>query len=191
MHKLFFGFKQFQYVLLFVTVMFTQGFRQCTYWNVTFYTVFCTHFYGMFCTLTCRSYSPQFKWHYVVIFGLIREMFPNTVFTQMYVTNVTVPRGDRGLTKVTPYGILEAEHRVIHGQVSRLLMQLQRLMLKNRNIFNTVLQTFAIGKLHIAKFYSKHEGHFGTLLADLLSQTEELEINCYYCFYHIDKIKDL
>ena len=34
----------------------------------------------------------------------------------MYVTNVTVLRGDRGLTEVTPYGILEAVHKVLHGQ---------------------------------------------------------------------------
>ena len=33
----------------------------------------------------------------------------------MYVTNVTVLRGDRGVTEVTPYDILEAVHRV-HGQ---------------------------------------------------------------------------
>ena len=35
----------------------------------------------------------------------------------MYVTNVTVLRGDRGLTDLTPYDILEAVYRV-HGQVS-------------------------------------------------------------------------
>ena len=53
--------------------------------------------------------SPQFEWHYAVIFGVIREMFPHTGFTKMYVTNFTVLRGDRGLTEVTPYDILEAE----------------------------------------------------------------------------------
>ena len=35
----------------------------------------------------------------------------------MYVTNVTVLRGDRGLTEVTAYDILEAVHRVLHGLV--------------------------------------------------------------------------
>ena len=40
----------------------------------------------------------------------------------MYVTNVTVLRGDRGLTEVTPYDILEAVHRVLHGQASGLLL---------------------------------------------------------------------
>ena len=70
----------------------------------------------MFCTV--GSNSSQFKWHYVVIFGFIREMFPHTGFTKMYVTNVTVLRGDRGLTEVTPYDILEAVHRVLHGQAS-------------------------------------------------------------------------
>ena len=39
----------------------------------------------------------------------------------MYVTNVTVLRGDRGLTEVTPYDILEAVHRVLHGQASEQL----------------------------------------------------------------------
>ena len=63
---------------------------------------------------TFRSKSPQFKWYYVVFFGFIREMFPHTVFTKMYMTNITVIRGDRGLTEVTPYDILEAVHRV-HG----------------------------------------------------------------------------
>ena len=61
--------------------------------------------------------SLHFKWHYAVFFGLIREMFPHTGFTKMYVTNVTVLRGDRGLTEVTSYDILEAVHRV-HGQAS-------------------------------------------------------------------------
>ena len=70
----------------------------------------------MFCTF--RSKSPQFKWHYVVIFGFISKMVPHTGITQMYVTNVTVLRGDRGLTEVTPYDILEAVHRVFHGQAS-------------------------------------------------------------------------
>ena len=36
----------------------------------------------------------------------------------MYVTNVTMLRRDRGLTEVTPYDILEAVHRVLHGQAS-------------------------------------------------------------------------
>ena len=36
----------------------------------------------------------------------------------MHVTNVTVLRGDRGLTEVTPYDILVAVHRVLHGQAS-------------------------------------------------------------------------
>ena len=40
----------------------------------------------------------------------------------MYVTNVTVLRGDRGLTEVTSYDILEAVHRVLHGQASGLLL---------------------------------------------------------------------
>ena len=68
----------------------------------------------MVCTI--RSKSSQFKWHYVVIFGLIRAMFLNTDFTEMYVTNVTVLRGDRGLTEVTctPYDILETKFR-LHG----------------------------------------------------------------------------
>ena len=46
--------------------------------------------------------------HYVVIFGFIREMFPHTGFTQRYVTKFTVLRGDRGLTEVTTYDIIEA-----------------------------------------------------------------------------------
>ena len=71
---------------------------------------------------TSRSYSTQFKWHYVVIFGFIREMFPLTGFTYMYVTNVTVFRGDRVFTEVTPYDILEA----VHSQVNGLLL-LERL----------------------------------------------------------------
>ena len=33
----------------------------------------------------------------------------------MYMTKVTVLRGDRGITEITPYDILEAVHRV-HGQ---------------------------------------------------------------------------
>ena len=37
----------------------------------------------------------------------------------MYVTNVTVLRGNRGFTKVTLYDILEAGHRVRHGQAVR------------------------------------------------------------------------
>ena len=36
----------------------------------------------------------------------------------MYVTNVTVLRGERGLTEVTAYDILEAVHRVLHAQAS-------------------------------------------------------------------------
>ena len=40
----------------------------------------------------------------------------------MYVTNVTVLRGDRGLTEVTPYDILEAVHRVLHDQASGYLL---------------------------------------------------------------------
>ena len=41
----------------------------------------------------------------------------------MYVTNVTVLRGDRGLTEVTPYDILEAAvHRALHGQASGQLL---------------------------------------------------------------------
>ena len=52
----------------------------------------------------------------------------------MYVTNVTVLRGDRGLTEVTPYDILEAVHRVLHGQANgELLFE----MLKNRNRYLT------------------------------------------------------
>ena len=43
----------------------------------------------------------------------------------MYVTNVTVLKGDRGLTDVTAYDILEAVHRVLHGQASRLLVVLE------------------------------------------------------------------
>ena len=53
--------------------------------------------------------SQEFARHYAEIFGVIREMFPHTGFTKMYVTNFTVLRGDRGLTEVTPYDILEAE----------------------------------------------------------------------------------
>ena len=40
----------------------------------------------------------------------------------MYVTNVTVLRGDKGLTEVTPYDILEAVRRVLHGQASGQLL---------------------------------------------------------------------
>ena len=37
--------------------------------------------------------SLHFKWHYTVILGFIREMFPHTGFTKMNVTKVTVLRG--------------------------------------------------------------------------------------------------
>ena len=40
----------------------------------------------------------------------------------MYVTNVTVLRGDRGLTEVTSYDILEAVHRVLHGLAGTLVI---------------------------------------------------------------------
>ena len=43
----------------------------------------------------------------------------------MYVTYVTVLRGNRGLTEVTPYDILEAVHRVFHGQASMLLVVME------------------------------------------------------------------
>ena len=38
-------------------------------------------------------------------------MFPHTGFTKMYVTKFTVLRGNRGLTEITPYDILEAVDR--------------------------------------------------------------------------------
>ena len=50
----------------------------------------------------------------------------------MYVTNVTVLRGDRGLTEVTPYDILEAVHRVLHGQASGYAAKLK----ENTDIIN-------------------------------------------------------
>ena len=56
-----------------------------------------------------------------MIFGFISAMFPHTGFTKVYVTNVTVLKGGRGLTEVTPYDILEAVHRV-HDQASRFLL---------------------------------------------------------------------
>ena len=61
--------------------------------------------------------SPDFEWYYIVIFGFIREMFANTCFTQMFVTNVTVLSGDRGLTDITPYDVLETE-MTIHSLAS-------------------------------------------------------------------------
>lgn len=39
---------------------------------------------------------PLFNWHHFVLFRFDKEMFPNTGFTQMYVTSVTVHRGEGG-----------------------------------------------------------------------------------------------
>ena len=66
----------------------------------------------------------------------------------MYVTNVTVLKGDRGLTEVTTYDILKAVS--VHGQGCRLLL-LE--MLKSKNL--TVPKIYAMRKLHKTKFYSK------------------------------------
>ena len=66
----------------------------------------------------------------------------------MYVTNVTVLKGDRGLTEVTTYDILKAVR--VHSQACRLLL-LE--MLKSKKL--TVLKINAMRKLHITKFYSK------------------------------------
>ena len=61
----------------------------------------------------------------------------------MYVTNVTVLRGDRGLTEVTSYDILEAVlgvHGLVNGKSSERLKVLQKiehiLHLHNLTIFN-------------------------------------------------------
>ena len=61
----------------------------------------------MFVALWSTFFSS--KWHYTVFFGFIRYMFPNTRFTKVYMTNITVERGDGSLTKVTPDDILETE----------------------------------------------------------------------------------
>ena len=69
----------------------------------------------------------------------------------MYVTNVTVLRGGRGLTEVTPYDILEAVHRVLHGQACCYRCW----KIKEEYLFNSVIKTFGIRKLHVAKFQLK------------------------------------
>ena len=70
----------------------------------------------------------------------------------MYVTNVTVLRGDRGFTEVTPYDILEAVHRVLHGQASGYAAKLK----ENTDIIISYLTQFSRHllkeKLHVAKF---------------------------------------
>ena len=57
----------------------------------------------------------------------------------MYVTNVTVLRGDRSLTEVTPYDILEAVHRVLHGQASGYAAKLK----ENTDIIISYLTQFS------------------------------------------------
>ena len=96
----------------------------------------------------------------------------------MYVTNVTVLRGDRGLTEVTPYDILEAVHRVLHGQASRFLVVMEIPMLKNRNRFLTqdISCRKTINNCIKLCFTSRvKKGHFGSLSSDLLLHTVKLE----------------
>ena len=53
----------------------------------------------------------------------------------MYVTNVTVLRRNRGFT---PYDILEAVHRVLHGQAVRDLVVVRDAGELKRNIYLTL-----------------------------------------------------
>ena len=74
-----------------------------------------TYFCGVFLTFrVINSGSTLFKWHNFMIFGIIREMYPYTGYTQIYVTNVAAHRGDGGLTEVTPDDVLGGVGRV-HG----------------------------------------------------------------------------
>ena len=68
-----------------------------------------TCFGGVFLTFrVVDSGSPLMEWHDFVIFGVIREMYPYTGYTQVDVTNVAAHRGDGGLTEVTPDDVLGA-----------------------------------------------------------------------------------
>ena len=85
----------------------------------------------------------------------------------MYVTNVTVLRGDRGLTEVTPYDILEAVHRVLHGQASGYAAKLK----ENTDIIISYLTQFSRhllkDKLHVVKFQC-----INLLTVDILDHTQ-------------------
>ena len=100
----------------------------------------------------------------------------------MYLTNVTVLRGDRGLTEVTLYDILEAVNRV-HGQGCRLLL-LE--MLKSKKL--TVLKIYAMRKLHKTKFYSKQWTLWITSSWPTFCFRGPREI--YYCFCYYSKKKN-
>ena len=70
----------------------------------------------------------------------------------MYVTNVTMLRGDRGLAEVTTYDILVAVHRVLHCQAIGYASKLK----DNTNIIISFFTQFSRHlpqeKLHVAKF---------------------------------------
>ena len=72
-----------------------------------------TYFGGVFLTFrVVDSGSPLMEWHDFVIFGVIREMYSYTGYTQVDVTNVAAHRGDGGLTEVTPDDVLGGVGRV-------------------------------------------------------------------------------